>query len=241
MRYFLLFFFLTVLAVVVIAGKRGHMSRKPPVYLFPDMDRQPKLRPQEPNVFFANGISSQLPVPGTIYRGEPYQDAPVNTGKTPGSTNYVELIPVSVTEQLMARGRERFNIYCSPCHGAGGDGKGITTKFGMAVIGDLHDAKTRRVPQQSDGELFNTITYGKNLMQGYGPQIAIEDRWAIIAYVRALQRSRLATLEDVPADQREEIKRAMVPPAKAATNAPAAAPAAAPAGAPKAAVPTKAK
>ncbi len=240
MRYFLLLFFLTIVAVAVIAGKRGQMSRKPPVYIFPDMDRQPKLRPQEPNAFFANAISSQLPVPGTIYRGEPYQDSPVNTGKTPGTTNYVEVIPIPVTEQLMARGRERFNIYCTPCHGAGGDGKGITTKFGMGVIGDLHDAKTRRVPQQSDGELFNTITFGKNLMQGYGAQIAIEDRWAIIAYVRALQRSRLATLEDVPADQREEIKRAMVPP-KPATNAPAATPAPAPGGAPNPAAPAQPK
>jgi mono/diheme cytochrome c family protein len=109
----------------------------------------------------------------------------------------------------MTRGRERFEIYCAPCHGAGGDGKGVPTKFGMAVIADLHDTRTRRVPQQSDGELFNTISNGKNLMQGYAAQIPIDDRWAIIAYLRALQRSRLATLEDVPADQRAELARVM--------------------------------
>src|SRR5688572_24664045 len=202
MRYFLLIFVLTIAAVVVIAGKRGHHFSKPPVYLFPDMDRQPKLRPQEPSQFFANGVSSQLPVPGTIARGERYQDVPANTGKAPGTTNFTDTIPIPVTAELMNRGRERFNIYCAPCHGAGGDGKGVTTKLGMGVIADLHDAKTRRVPQQSDGELFHVISNGKNLMQGYAAQIPIDDRWAIIAYLRALQRSRLATMEEVPADQR---------------------------------------
>jgi mono/diheme cytochrome c family protein len=228
MRYFLLIFGVAIVAVMLVAGQRGHTFRKPPVYVFPDMDRQPKLRPQEPNRFFPNGISSQFPVPGTIARGDPFEDTPLNTGKKPGTTNYIDTIPIPVTAELMARGQERFNIYCGTCHGAAGDGKGVPTKFGMAVIGDLHDNKARRVPQQSDGELFYTITYGKNLMQGYGPQIPIHDRWAIIAYLRALQRSRLATLEDVPADMRAELSRAMpaAPTAGAApTNPPPAAPA----------------
>jgi len=209
MRYFLLLFVLTGVILGVGLGKRGHTFRKPPVYIFPDMDRQPKLRPQEPNRFFVNGISSQLPVPGTIARGDPFEDSPVNTGKKPGTTNYIDTIPIPVTAELMARGQERFNIYCAACHGQAGDGKGVPTKFGMAVIADLHDVKARRVPQQSDGELFNTLSYGKNLMQGYASQIPINDRWAIIAYVRALQRSRLATLEDVPAEMRAELSRAL--------------------------------
>lgn len=222
MRYFLLIVGLMVLAVMIVGGQRGHTFRKPPIYIFPDMDRQPKLRPQEPNRFFANGISSQPQVAGTIARGQPYEDTPVNTGKTTGTTNYVDVIPIPVTAELMERGRERFNIHCAPCHGAAGDGKGVPVKFGMAVIADLHDNKTRRVPQQSDGEIFYTITHGKNLMQGYGPQIAINDRWAIIAYLRALQRSRLATLEDVPGDVRAELMRAIpATPAAPATNAPA--------------------
>ena len=215
MRYILLVVLVTIAAVAVIAGKRGHHFRKPPIYIFPDMDRQPKLRPQEPSAFFANGISSQLPVPGTIARGEPYQDVPANTGRVPGTTNYVNAIPIPVTLSLMDRGRERYNIYCAPCHGAGGDGKGVTTKFGMGVIADLHDTKARRVPQQSDGEIFATISIGKGLMQGYASQIPISDRWAIIAYLRALQRSRLATLEDVPAAQRAELSRLMTPAAAA--------------------------
>jgi mono/diheme cytochrome c family protein len=217
MRYFLLLFALTIVAVMIVAGQRGHTFRKPPVYIFPDMDRQPKLRPQEPNKFFANNISSQLPVPGTIARGDTFEDTPANTGKKPGTTNYVDTIPVPVTAELMARGQERFNIHCAICHGAAGDGKGVPTKFGMAIIADLHDNKTRRVPQQSDGEIFHTISYGKNLMQGYAPQIPISDRWAIIAYLRALQRSRLATLEDVPAELRAELSKTI----PAAPSAPA--------------------
>src|SRR4051812_47688839 len=220
MRYFLLLLVLSVVVVGFGLGKRGHTFRKPPVYIFPDMDRQPKLRPQEPNKFFVNGISSQFTVPGTIARGDPYEDTPVNTGKKPGTTNYVDTIPIPVTAELMARGQERFNIYCAACHGQAGDGKGTPTKFGMAVIADLHDSKARKVPQQSDGEIFYTITYGKNLMQPYGPQIPINDRWAIIAYLRALQRSRLATLEDVPAELRAELSRALpaAPSGAPATN-----------------------
>jgi mono/diheme cytochrome c family protein len=205
MRYFLLVFAVTVIAVVIVAGKRGDMSRRPPIELFPDMDRQPKLRPQEANSFFKDGLSSQQPVAGAIARGSAWQDSPENTGRIPGTTNFVATIPVPVTQQMMDRGRQRYNINCAPCHGAQGDGKGITSKFGMTVIADLHDAQTRKVPQQSDGEIFNTISNGKMLMQGYAANITIADRWAIVAYVRALQRSHLATMDDVPAAERANV------------------------------------
>lgn len=215
MRYFLLIFVLLTLAVYFAAGKRGSISRKPPLEIFPDMDKQPKLRPQTGNEIFANGLSSQLPVEGTVARGSTFEDSAINTGKVPGSTNWVATIPVPVTAQLLDRGQQRFTISCSPCHGQLGDGKGITTKFGMAVIADLHDTKTRKVVQQADGEIFNTITYGKNLMGPYGGLVTVEDRWAIIAYLRTLQRSRLASLEDVPADVRPNLMRAMPPGAAA--------------------------
>ncbi|HEY2980918.1 MAG TPA: cytochrome c [Anaerolineales bacterium] len=211
MRYFLLVFGLVVIAVMVVAGKRGDMSRRPPIELFPDMDRQPKLRPQEANSFFKDGLSSQQPVAGTIARGSPWQDSPENTGKIPATTNWVQTIPFPVTAQLLKRGQERFNISCAPCHGAQGDGKGITTRFGMTTIGDLHDAVNRKVPQQFDGEIFNTISYGKQLMQGYAANITIQDRWAIVAYVRALQLSHLASTNDVPADQRAALLRPLPP------------------------------
>ncbi len=211
MRYFLLIFALLVVLVMGVAGKRGSMSRRPPIEVFPDMDRQPKLRPQTANGFFSDGLSSQLPVAGTVARNSPYEDSPANTGKISGTTNWVQTIPVPVTATLLARGQERFNINCSPCHGASGDGKGITTKFGMAVIADLHDGKTRKVVQQADGEIFNTITYGKGLMGPYGANVTIQDRWAIIAYLRALQRSHLASLEDVPADKRGDLTKSLPP------------------------------
>jgi mono/diheme cytochrome c family protein len=211
MRYILLVFGLTVVLVMAVAGKRGDFSKRRPIEIFFDMDRQPKLRPQTVTDFFADGLSSQPLVPGTIARGTPYEDTPINTGKISGTTNWVATIPVPVTAEFLQRGRERYTIYCAPCHGDQGDGKGIATRFGMTVIGELHDGATRKVIQQPDGELFNTISYGKGLMSGYAANVSIQDRWAIIAYVRALQRSRLASIEDVPADQRAALTKPLPP------------------------------
>ena len=204
MRYFVVYFFLFCIAIVSVAGFRGSMSRKPPIELFPDMDRQPKLRPQAHNNFFADHHSSRLPVAGTVARGSAYADIPENTGRIPGTTNFVELLPVPVTEALLKRGQERYGIYCSPCHGAAGDGKGITSKYNMVAMANFHE---KRLVVMPDGEIFNTITHGKNTMGAYGSQIRIDDRWAIIAYVRALQRSRLATLDDVPPAMRTELNK----------------------------------
>jgi mono/diheme cytochrome c family protein len=193
-------------AIVSIAGFRGGLSRRPPIELFPDMDRQPKLRPQARSLFFANQLSSQLMVPGTIARGAPYQDTPENTGLITGSTNFVENVPVPVTEQLMARGQERYQIHCAPCHGAGGDGKGITTKYGMTIIANLHDL---RIVSMADGQIFHTISHGSpsQLMLPYRAHVSIPDRWAIIAYLRALQRSRLASIDEVPESLRSSLKK----------------------------------
>lgn len=214
MRAFLLIFGVCVVLVMLIAGKRGDLSRRSPIEIFPDMDRQLKLRPQTPNSFFPNGLSSQLPPPGTVAQTGPmlvggrkvypHQDDPVNTGRLPGTTNFVELNPLPVTAQLLARGRERFTIYCTPCHGATGEGNGITKKIGaMAVVASLHD---KRIVELPDGDIFNTITHGKNLMGAYGPQIPVEDRWAIVAYVRALQLSHLGSPDDLPAELKAKLK-----------------------------------
>ena len=199
MRYFLLAFGLLVLGVMVIAGKRGDLSRQPPIYIFPDMDRQMKLRPQKELGFYEDGRSSRLPVEGTVARGARYEEIAVHTGLIPGTTNYVAHMPVELTAERMARGQERFRISCAPCHGGLGDGQGITRSFGMNVVGDLHDP---RMVGMTDGELFWVITHGRNLMGGYAGQIEIEDRWAVVAYVRALQRSRLGSLDEVPEPER---------------------------------------
>ncbi len=214
MRYFFLIWFLLCVTVVSIAGFRGDTSRKPPIEIFPDMDRQPKLRPQVAFTFFEDGRSSRLPVPGTIPQSKPikvgdkevypFEENAVTTGKITGTTNYVETNPFPISEQLLQRGHERFEISCRPCHGSLADGKGITTKYGMAVVANLHDP---RIVKQTDGEIFNTITYGKNLMGQYGSNVSIEDRWAIISYLRALQRSRLGTIEDVPVANQGALKK----------------------------------
>jgi mono/diheme cytochrome c family protein len=196
MRYFLLIFGLVVLTVMGVMGKRGAMSRKPPLEIFRDMDRQAKYRPQQPSPFFANARTSQDPVPGAVARGDRFENNAVNTGHEPGTTNFVAAIPLEVNEQLMARGRQRFEIYCLPCHGPQGDGNGIVKKYGYATIRSLHE---KVVVVQPDGEIFNTITHGKATMFAYGSQVPIEDRWAIIAYVRALQRSHLGSTNEVPA------------------------------------------
>ncbi len=204
MRYFFLAVFFGALVVVGLAGFRGGLSRNPPIEIFPDMDRQPKLRPQTKNSFFPDQLSSRLQVVGTISRDEAYEDTPVNTGRIPGTTNFVETIPVPVNAKLLARGQDRFQIYCSPCHGTVGNGNGITKKYGMITVRNLHEPAIVKLP---DGEIFNTITNGKNTMGAYGPNVPIADRWAIIAYLRALQRSQLATLDDVPEPLRGSLKK----------------------------------
>jgi mono/diheme cytochrome c family protein len=179
------------------------------------MERQLKLRPQQPNAFFTNGLSSQPPLPGTIPRGRPlqtaggpvypYEEAPVNTGRVTGTTNFIENNPLAVTASLLQRGQQRFTIDCSPCHGQLADGNGITRKIGaMAVVANLHD---KRIVEMTDGELFYVVTNGRNLMGSYGANVTVEDRWAVIAYLRALQLSRLGSLDDVPDALRATLKK----------------------------------
>jgi mono/diheme cytochrome c family protein len=204
MKYFILSFILVCALVVSFAGLRGQISRKPPIEIFPDMDRQPKVRPQKPSAFFANHLESRLPVEGTVSRNEHFLDTPVNTGMITGTTNFITANPLPVTRQLIERGRQRFQINCSPCHGLLADGNGITKQFGMAVVANLHDP---RIVQMADGEIFNVITHGRNLMAPYGAQVVTEDRWAIISYVRALQLSQLGTLQDLPEAQRAALAK----------------------------------
>lgn len=193
--YFCLGFLLLSLATFAIAGKRGSLSRKPPIEVIPDMDRQPKIRPQTVNTFFGNSLSSQLPVAGTVSRGSHYADVPINTGRVTGQTNFVDINPLELNELVMARGRERYAISCAVCHSPVGDGNGVTKKLGMAIVANLHD---KRIVQMADGELFHIITNGRNNMGPYGDKVTPEDRWAIIHYLRALQLARLGTPGDVP-------------------------------------------
>jgi len=208
MRKFLAIFFtfwaLAVIAGVSVLGFRGAISRKPPIEIFPDMDRQAKLRPQTTTKFgaWADGQSSRLPVTGTVARGSAFEDNEKNTGKKADGA-FTEVIPVPVNAQFVKRGQERFTIYCQPCHGALGDGKGITSKFGMAATANLHQERLIKAP---DGEIFNTITNGKNLMGPYGDKLDPRNRWAVVSYVRVLQLSRLGKKEEIPDAVRATLK-----------------------------------
>jgi mono/diheme cytochrome c family protein len=204
MRYFLLGFVVLVVGVVAVAGFRGDKSRKPPIEIWPDMDRQPKLRPEDKNNFFPDGMSSRKPVEGTVSRGSAFESNEFNTGMKTGTTNFVETTPAPVSAVLLERGQQRYNIYCSPCHSTSGDGKGVTSKYGMAATANLHDP---RIVKMVDGEIFHTITHGKGTMMPYADKLDAQDRWAVIAYVRTLQISRLAGQSDVPADVMATLKK----------------------------------
>ena len=125
-----------------------------------------------------------------------------STGKM--GANWGTGIPVPVTAELMQRGEQRFNINCAICHGRTAAGDGIVKQYGMATIVSLQDARIRGM---ADGEIFNTITHGKNTMMAYGPNVTVSDRWAIIAYLRALQRSQNATAADVPPEARVQLEK----------------------------------
>lgn len=211
MRYFLALFALAIIGGVAVLGFRGDISRQPPrmAEIFPDLNIQPKLRPQTTTKFggFADGASSRPYPLGTVAQkvgfadNTSYKDDAYNTGKQGGA--FVEANPVPVTAELVKRGHERFDIYCQPCHGAQGDGNGITKKLGMTTVANLHD---QRIVRMNDGEIFNTISYGKATMMGYAGNVPVGDRWAIVGYLRALQLSRLALQGDVPAPVLEKLK-----------------------------------
>ena len=213
--YFILVFVAGAAAMFGIVGLPGHLARTPPLEVFPDMDRQAKLRPEKPFDFLPNGLSSQLPPVGTVARSAPvrtvdgevysFQEVSLNTGCDPGTTNFVALNPLPVNGPMLQRGREQFDIYCAPCHGRLGDGNGITKKLGvMPAVANLHD---HRIVVMTDGEIFNTITRGKGLMGAYGPVMPAPDRWAAVAYLRALQLSWLGSPDELPAEQRATLKK----------------------------------
>jgi len=226
LKYFFILFALLVVLVVSIAGFRGQKSRRSPIEIFPDMDHQPKVKAQVASSFFSDARSDRGPVAYTVpigyaiplhkpvndsvgevggpYKQIYFSSAPVyfDTGKI--GDQWGSGMPFEITPGLMQRGRERFTINCSPCHGATAAGTGIAGKFGLVAIANLHQERIRIM---TEGEIFNTITNGKNTMLGYGDRIQVEDRWAIIAYVRALQKSQGgATIEDVPASERAALE-----------------------------------
>ena len=194
-----------------LAGCRGMTSDAPPIHPNLNMDYVQRFEAQEPNPFFADGAAMRQPVAGTVARGGLRTDAnaPYYYGRN-ADGSYVDEIQAPVTPALLERGQERYNIYCTPCHGLAGDGRGIVAVgngglgYGFAVPSYHTDALRER----SDGYIYDVIQNGVNTMPSYGHEILAADRWAIVAYVRSLQRSQQATADDVPVAERNRLATA---------------------------------
>jgi mono/diheme cytochrome c family protein len=181
---------------------RATPSPNRPIHIFWDMDFQPKFKAQAPNPLFADGRAMRPPVQGSVARGESYVDTHMFEGVVDGQ--WATALPTSMKldQATLERGQQRFNIYCSACHGYAGYGDGAVNQRAMELVSNvngpvngtqwvaaksLHDETTRHQPM---GQLFNTVTHGIRNMAGYGAQISVADRWAIVAYVKALQFSQ---------------------------------------------------
>jgi mono/diheme cytochrome c family protein len=179
---------LALTSTVVLAGcARGCTSGRPPIHLNPSMDDQPKVLSQTASTFFFDGASMRQPIPGTIAIDGLKEDAAFFEGKG-ADGQFVAKIPVPVDAAFLERGRQRYVIYCQPCHDARGDGKGILFQRASVPTASFHQDKILKYP---DGQIFDIMTNGMGLMPAYKWPIPPSDRWAIIAYIRELERKRL--------------------------------------------------
>lgn len=166
-----------------------------------DMHNQPRVKPFAASSFFADGRSARPPVEGTVPRGSLGMDPRIRTGMA--GREVLSEFPLPVTRRLIERGQERFNIFCSPCHARTGEGNGMIVQRGYRQPPSLHTARLRQAPV---GHFFDVVTNGFGAMPSYASRVPVEDRWAIIAFVRALQASRQGTIADVPEDRRGSLQ-----------------------------------
>ena len=237
MKYFLMIWAFAVVAAVILLGPRGSKSRDPQLYLFDDMDIQPKNLAQSENSFFEDGTNSRPPVPGTVGRGYAWDakavfaesfDYPVaenpplytglKTGVVPGPDyrsaaefdGWYEGFPVKVDEPFLRLGQQKYEINCTVCHGALGDGKGVLNAAASGIDGEsdytqprgyfgyIADLTAQQYIDYPEGKLWDRITNGWNTMYPYKDKLTPRERWAVVAYVRALQLAANARVEDVP-------------------------------------------
>lgn len=163
---------------------RGCSSSEPPFLINYSMFNQPKYKAQAKSAFFYDGKTMRPPVPGTIARGQLHEDLALVTGMDAGGQPLAQS-PVAVDDALLARGAERYGIYCQPCHDERGEGKGVLSERAKVPTANLLDKRIQALP---DGAIFDTITNGKGLMASYRYPVTPPDRWAIIAYVRSMQK-----------------------------------------------------
>jgi mono/diheme cytochrome c family protein len=171
-----------------------------------DMHDAPRYDPLEASTFFDDGRGSRTPVANTVARGMLREDEHLYEGKINGQL--ADTFPMPVTAEMMARGRERYNVFCSPCHGRTGQGNGMVVQRGFRAPPSFHDDRLRNAPV---GYFFDVETRGFGAMPDYASQIPVADRWAIDAYIRALQLSQHATIDDVPADRTADLDRPLQP------------------------------
>ena len=165
------------------------------------MQDQPKYIPLEASNFFVDGRSARPIPPGTIARGHLNDNDSFHTGAENGT--FLNAIPMAITKPMIERGQQRYNIYCSPCHGELGDGNGMIAKRGFKIPANFHNDRLRQAPP---GYIFQVISNGYGAMPDYSSQIHnVQDRWAIVAYIRALQLSRNANVADVPPEEKSKL------------------------------------
>lgn len=215
---FLILAVATWIPLVVFARARVTRSDQPRIHIFQDMDNQPRYGAQDSSTVFADNRAMRLPIPGTIARGQLQEDDHYYRGFTRASGNadggatFFDSLPqqVQLSPALLKRGQERYTIYCAPCHGHDGYGNGPINSRAVekqepkwVPAASLHTDTVRSRP---DGHLYNTITNGIRNMAGYGAQISVDDRWAIVAYLRALQLSQHTPATQVPAERLNEMQ-----------------------------------
>ncbi|MBI5083386.1 MAG: cytochrome c [Acidobacteria bacterium] len=177
-------------------------SRQTQVWVWDDMKKQDKYKPQMSSAFFSDGRASRGPVEGALAQEHYRADEPYFTGVA-ADGNYVARNPEPLTKEVLLRGQNKFNVYCSPCHDRTGSGRGIVPAKATWIPGNMHDD---RVVNFVDGEIFHVITMGRRSMPGYRFQIQEKDRWAIVAYVRALQRAGHGSMADVPVELQAKVR-----------------------------------
>jgi mono/diheme cytochrome c family protein len=206
---------LLIALVVSVLGFRGAKSSREPIFIFPDMDWQNKYQPQQKSGFFENRMTDRLLPANTVVRGnaldrravfdEDYSGAIFqNTALLHGREadgSFTTTFPMEVSHDLMMKGRERYDIFCAVCHGHAGEGNGAIRLFEgpNLVPSNLNQGL---FVNQPDGEIYNTIVHGKNTMMGYGDKLNLEERWAVVLYVRALQQAANAGSNDIPDGER---------------------------------------
>ena len=199
---------LAMVPPAIIARQRSVTFERPRIHIIQDMDDQIKIKAQNPSVLFNDGRGNRRDVEGTVARGELREDEHFYQGVSGGAWAVDFPRQIQVDMKLLRRGQERFNIYCQPCHGAAGYGDGIVNVRAMQLMvspllgngttwvqpKSLHELAIR---EQAIGQIFNSITNGVRTMPSYEAQVPTDDRWAIVAYVKALQRSQHAMLSDL--------------------------------------------